>query len=739
MSTAMKRVGDVKAPQLLPILAGLSLLVAGGLLYVTRYMNFFWDEWDLVSYERSWSVHRLLLPHFEHWMTIPILIWKVLFVVVGIGSHVPYEAANLAFHVGAVYLMFKLVRRRSGDLPAFAAALTLLVLGGGGTDIVWAFQIGFTGSVGFGLLAMVLFDEPHPHPIRLIAAAAALTCSLMCSGNGLAFLAAVLVELAADRQRRRSLIALVLPVAAYAEWFLAYGAGLPGSPGAPCATCGPTGLAADFNTVPLGLTYLVSLMGFIAWGAEASASAIFGLPMSGLVLPIVAGLLVLHWFRQGGIKSWQVGLTAGLVAQFALIGLVRAVNGPQAAGHSRYVYVGAVFLLPLVADAATELPWRRLWRPALVAAFALSLAGSVLQLRDRALVESVPGIHPMASQVELMQIEDAELQTVEVFRGAPDMNLNRGLDDAIMPQLNAGPYLAAVRELGSPVPHSTLDALRRLPPRAVDTVMVNLFGGAVTITPDANRSTAGLPCQTVDSTSGATMDLQVPSAESVMLKSARGGEALLFLGFVEPPTSRPLQRVMLQPAAPEWIYLPNTGKPTTWRLQVETIPMGMIEVCGNGTLQVSHRGGVYRAKAETGQLGPLWSPVSDPSASNGRAAKAASGTAATYKTNLFGNFAPLPGKYDVWYRVRARSAAGTTPEMVLGLWDGESKDGWVASTAYSPNQVGTGYQWLKVATRISPNPAHNLQFMAAATPRAGTDWYVDQAVMVPSGSDAPAA
>jgi hypothetical protein len=77
--------------------------------------------------------------------------------------------------------------------------------------------------------------------------------------------------------------------------------------------------------------------------------------------------------------------------------------------------------------------------------------------------------------------------------------------------------------------------------------------------------------------------------------------------------------------------------------------------------------------------------------------------------------------------------------MVLGLWDGESKDGWVASTAYSPNQVGTGYQWLKVATRISPNPAHNLQFMAAATPRAGTDWYVDQAVMVPSGSDAPAA
>jgi hypothetical protein len=396
-----------------------------------------------------------------------------------------------------------------------------------------------------------------------------------------------------------------------------------------------------------------------------------------------------------------------------------------------------VFLLPLVADAARELPWRNWWRPALAAAFAVCVVGNLIQLRDRALIETVPGIHPFATQAELMRIENAELQTVEVFRGAPDMALNRGLDDATMPQLNAGPYLAAVKELGSPVPPASLDSVSRMPARAVDTVMVNLFGHAVTATPDNTRSTAGLTCQSVDSSSGAALDFRVAGADRVMLKSARGGLAYIFLGFIDRPTSKPLQRVQLPPDIAEWVYVPDTGKQTTWRLRIETSPMGMVQVCGNAAVQASGPAGLYRARAATGELGPGWSSTPDEGASDGTAAKASSGNASEYRSDLFGDgFSPFAGTYDVWFRVRVRSQFGAAPEMILGLWDDKDRS-WAASTTYAANQASTRYQWIKVAKGVSPKDGHTYHFLAAATLRVGTDWYIDEALMDPSGSAAP--
>jgi hypothetical protein len=164
----------------------------------------------------------------------------------------------------------------------------------------------------------------------------------------------------------------------------------------------------------------------------------------------------------------------------------------------------------------------------------------------------------------------------------------------------------------------------------------------------------------------------------------------------------------------------------------------MIQVCGD--VQVSQvPAGLYRAKAENGQLGPGWSSVSDPTAVEGKAATVASGSATSYRSDLFGDaFNPTTGRYDVWYRVRVRKSAGATAEMVLGLWDDQNRN-WAASTTYAPDQLATQYQWLKVAAGISPSPGHTFHFLAAATLRVSTDWYVDEAVMLPTGSAAPAS
>jgi hypothetical protein len=144
--------------------------------------------------------------------------------------------------------------------------------------------------------------------------------------------------------------------------------------------------------------------------------------------------------------------------------------------------------------------------------------------------------------------------------------------------------------------------------------------------------------------------------------------------------------------------------------------------------------GLYSAKAESGQLSPGWSSVPDTEASGGHASKASRGVFTSFQNDVFGvPVVPIPGAYDVWYRVRVASAVGASSEMKLGLWDDNEAQGWIGSTVYRANQVGKQYSWIKVASRITPGAGHHVRFVASFT-TIGTDWFVDQAVMVASGS-----
>src|SRR5207245_2719987 len=111
-----------------------------------------------------------------------------------------------------------------------------------------------------GLTAMLVLADYSKWLARTAAGAIALIGSLMSSGIGLAFLAAVGIELIFDRRRWRMLVALLPPVLAYGIWFLTYGRGQPGAPG----------LSADFRG-GIGLDYAVRVLDFLVRGLESSA------------------------------------------------------------------------------------------------------------------------------------------------------------------------------------------------------------------------------------------------------------------------------------------------------------------------------------------------------------------------------------------------------------------------------------------------------------------------------------
>ena len=162
--------------------------------------------------------------------------------------------------------------------------------------------------------------------------------------------------------------------------------------------------------------------------------------------------------------------------------------------------------------------------------------------------------------------------------------------------------------------------------------------------------------------------------------------------------------------------------------------MGMVDVCSPGSFQDTRANGdFYGAEAATGTLGPGWSSAADATASGGYAAKASAGTYPSFGNDGIGApFIPIPGSYDLWYRVKVTNAAGATPEMWLGLWDQGGT--WAASTVYKANQFGTSYSWAKVASGITPTPGHSVQLQASYVLRLRTDWYIDRAVLVPAGA-----
>jgi hypothetical protein len=148
-----------------------------------------------------------------------------------------------------------------------------------------------------------------------------------------------------------------------------------------------------------------------------------------------------------------------------------------------------------------------------------------------------------------------------------------------------------------------------------------------------------------------------------------------------------------------------------------------------------------QAEAESGTLGTGWSSVTTSGESGNAAAKAASGTVAG-NADLFGTSwvpgagGPVPS-YDVWFRVKVTSAAGTAAEMTLGLWDVTAAAFMAGgSTTFKANQVTTAYQWYRANTALplTPTAGHNMQFRAVTALTLGTDWFIDEAVLAPRQS-----
>jgi hypothetical protein len=503
-------------------LLGLGLILLGAaalLLFLDSRLTFFQDTWEFLMNRRSFSIGSILEPHNEHIVVIPVLIQQLLLVVFGMTSAMPeYVLLTVALLVTAV-LLFVYVRRRLGPWPALMAAALLLFVGPAWQDILWPFEIGFVGSVLFGIAMLLALERDDRRGDAW--ACLFLVVSIGFNSLGIAFAAAAAVEFLQHRRSRgsRRIWVVGLPLLLYAAWYLGWG--------------------HDAES-HLSLRNVLGAPRFVLESLAASIESLLGLsssPIVGVGRPewgqaLLVGLVALLLFGQWRKPGFYARLwpAAAAAVTYWLLTALNYIPGREPT-TSRYLYASAALFILVGVNLLKDVRFGR--RAFLIAATVTVAAvmSNLVQLKD--------GADWFRNQAVLTK---ADLGAMEIARGTISPNFALSPEIAGTPSLidvEAQKYFAAVDEYGSPA--YTPDELAAAPvpgPRQADLILASALSlSLVTRSGQYDSSDAGSEnCVTLPAGSSAPApEIQLapgrtrievapgPRADFSLRRFARGG------------------------------------------------------------------------------------------------------------------------------------------------------------------------------------------------------------------------
>ncbi len=338
-------------------LAVLMALGSALILYFGRGLTFFRDEWTFVIYRDGHDLPNFLASYAGHLLFWPTAFYVVLFKAVGLDHYELYRLASLPLHLACVLFVFLLARRRVGSVVALAPATVLLFLGSAWMDLLWPFQIAFTGAVASGLAALLLLDRDDLTGDAL--AGLLLLVAIGWSGAALPFLAGVAAGLLVRRRFWRRLWVVAIPAAAYLLWNAKY-----------------QDQHIDYgSTLPHVPEYALKMAGAGVAGITGCSQALGGW------LALALGVLTavrLWQLRRSSPLAWEA--LAMELGYWLLTAIARAQENDPAA--NRYVYSTVVFLLLLLVGLAPKaVPGRAVTAVVLVLA-ALTLLSNIGALEE---------------------------------------------------------------------------------------------------------------------------------------------------------------------------------------------------------------------------------------------------------------------------------------------------------------------------------------------------------------------
>ncbi|MDX6609332.1 MAG: hypothetical protein QOF85_1257 [Solirubrobacterales bacterium] len=353
----------------------LSFLVAAALILDWgKGQTFINDEWTYLVVDQGWSLETVLKPQNGHLIAVPLLIYKGLFATFGAESHLPFQLVTVILHLAVALLFFLLVRSRTK--LGVAVGLTVLVafFGAGWDTLMGAYELPNLTGMAAGL-GMLLALERRTRSADILASLL-LATALASFSIGIAFgLGALLsIWLGGRAQWRRAWIVL-FPAALYVAWFV-WARKFGQSEVTAEAVSGLfSGIADQVAAICAGITGLFRAPGSADLPTLVALRPEWGYPLA----PILLGLTVLHVRRNPprSIRFWTIVGT--LLAYLALVAV--GLDPARAPNASRYVYMGGILILLLVAELSRDVRWSTVAGLLAFVVFGLALMANVSELR----------------------------------------------------------------------------------------------------------------------------------------------------------------------------------------------------------------------------------------------------------------------------------------------------------------------------------------------------------------------
>jgi hypothetical protein len=329
---------------------------------------FFYDEWDFLADREIDDAGDLLRPHNEHWSTIPIILYRLLYAAFGLRTYRPYQVMVVLSHL-ALALVLRAVMRRAGVHPwtATLVAAVLVLFGSGQQNIVWAFQVGFVGAAACGFAQLLLADHDGPIGRRDLAGLAVGFAGLLFSGVAVTAAVVTGIALLLRRGWRPAAFHTVPLGLVYVGWYVVVDPQQPPDE-VRSGLAGTLGEIWGFERTGIGESF--KALTYNPWGLGEWLGLL-------LAVVLVVGLAVA--LRERGPASVRgelapvVALLAGPIVFMGISGYGRGFFGAAAGSASRYLYLIGAMLLPALAVAIDALMRRH--RVAGLAALALLLSG----------------------------------------------------------------------------------------------------------------------------------------------------------------------------------------------------------------------------------------------------------------------------------------------------------------------------------------------------------------------------
>ena len=306
-------------------------------LWINRNTWFLGDDFAMLTNryfaaaDGDWS-QALLLPHNDHLLVIPVLVFIGLGKMFGLDNHLVYMLPAIFMHIAILFAVGIILKKRcTSTLTALSAVCCVAFMSAGYEVLMMATNMAHVAPIFLGLYQLILIDRQGGISKRDIVASTLGVIAVLCAGTSIPLIVMIALFLTIQRQFKRAILIAAPPATLWLMWFFKYGSLNHGVKGDTQYTI--------FNKTAQIAQYVIQ-------GMQGSLEAISHISGSSTFLII----LCFFGLYKHSIKSKTIlmpfCMAVGAVLFYFITGFSRVTFGAPVS--SRYVYLGAIFIIPLV-------------------------------------------------------------------------------------------------------------------------------------------------------------------------------------------------------------------------------------------------------------------------------------------------------------------------------------------------------------------------------------------------------